>query len=61
MYLDPGFGSMLIQLVVASLAAIAVGFGLFRQKIKMFFNKNKDEEATEEESTDKAGEDLDGR
>ena len=56
MYLDPGFGSMLIQLVVASIAAAAVGLGIFRQRIKAFFSKNKNQEAVEEESTDEAGE-----
>jgi len=41
MYLDPGFGSMLIQMLIASLAAVAVGFGVFRHKIIAFFSKNK--------------------
>jgi len=44
MYLDPGFGSMLIQALVASIAAIAVGLGIFRYKIKTFFSKNKNVE-----------------
>ena len=52
MYLDPGFGSMLIQLLVASIAAAAVMFGVFRSKIAAFFRKRKkgpDEGADEED------------
>jgi hypothetical protein len=41
MYLDPGFGSMLIQVLVASFAAIVAMFGIFRQKIIAFFKKGK--------------------
>ena len=41
MYLDPGFGGMLLQAVVA---ITAVGGGLvfsFRRKIRLFFSKGK--------------------
>jgi len=48
MYLDPGFGSMLIQALVASIAAIAVGLGIFRHKIKAFFTRKKNVEETTE-------------
>ena len=53
MYLDPGLGSILIQAIIASIAAVAVGFGLFRAKIMGIFKKNKqsDDEAADE-STD---------
>ena len=37
MYLDPGFGSMVVQLIIGGIAAIGAGFFLFRQKIKDFF------------------------
>ena len=53
MYLDPGLGSILIQAIIASIAAVAVGFGLFRAKIMAFFKKNKpsdDENADESEN-----------
>ena len=43
MYLDPGFGGMLVQVIVA---IVAVGGGLlfsFRRKIRQLFSKNKDE------------------
>ena len=41
MYLDPGFGSMVIQLLVASIAAAVAFIGIFRQKITAFFSKKK--------------------
>jgi len=43
MYFDPGFGGMLVQIIVA---VIAVGGGLlfsFRKKIRKFFSKDKNE------------------
>ena len=42
MYLDPGFGGMLVQAIVA---IVAVGGGIvfsFRKKIRAAFSKNKD-------------------
>ncbi|AEF84067.1 hypothetical protein TREPR_3729 [Treponema primitia ZAS-2] len=51
MYLDPGFGSMVIQLLIAGIAAAGSFFYIFRQKLKIFFirlrnkkNKSKAEE-----------------
>ena len=43
MYLDPAFGGMLLQVIIA---VVAVGGGIiysFRRKIKAFFSKNKGE------------------
>jgi len=43
MYLDPGFGGMLVQVVVA---IVAVGGGIIyslRRKIRNLFSKNKNE------------------
>ena len=43
MYLDPAFGGMLLQVIIA---IVAVGGGIiysFRRKIKAFFSKNKNE------------------
>jgi hypothetical protein len=41
MYLDPSFGGMLLQILVAVAAGSgAIIFGM-RRKIKMFFTKNK--------------------
>jgi len=47
MYLDPGFGSMLIQVLIAAFAAAAAMFGIFRNRIKAFFNKGKNPGAEE--------------
>ena len=41
MYLDPGFGSMVIQVLVASFAGVTVTFGIYRAKIVAFFKKDK--------------------
>lgn len=41
MYLDPGFGSMLIQILLASIAAAASMFGIFRNKIMSLFRRTK--------------------
>ena len=54
MYLDPGFGSMLIQALVASLAALIVGFGIFRARIIAFFRRNKQTEEINDEGIDES-------
>jgi len=41
MYLDPGFGGMLLQVLVAIIAAGGVLIFSFRRKIKALFSKNK--------------------
>lgn len=53
MYLDPGFGSMVIQIVIAGIAACSVFFLSFRTRIKDWFarRKGKQEETTTETST----------
>jgi hypothetical protein len=40
-YLDPGTGSMFLQAVIASLLAAATAVGVFWQKIKGFFSRQK--------------------
>lgn len=42
MYLDPGFGGMLVQLIVAIAAVGGAVLFSFRKKIKTLFSKNKD-------------------
>ena len=37
MYLDPGFGSMIIQFIIAGIAACGMYAVIFRKKIKDFF------------------------
>jgi hypothetical protein len=58
MYLDPGFGSMLIQALVASLAALAVGIGIFRTRIAAFFRRNKQTDENVDESNDDGSDDI---
>jgi hypothetical protein len=44
MYLDPGFGSMVIQALVGLIAVAGTSFYMFRQRVKAFFQhrgKNK--------------------
>lgn len=41
MYLDPGFGSMIIQIVVASLAAISGVWFIFKKQVKALFSKRR--------------------
>jgi len=43
MYLDPGFGGMLVQLIVAVAALGGAILFSFRKKIKALFTKNKTE------------------
>lgn len=40
-YLDPGSGSLIIQMIVAALAAIALAVRVYWIKIKMLFSRNK--------------------
>jgi hypothetical protein len=40
MYLDPGFGSMVIQAVIGLIAAGSVAFYTFRQKIAILFGRS---------------------
>ena len=48
MYLDPGFGSMVIQLLIGGIAALGAGFFMFRQRIKDFFKLRSSKEPIEE-------------
>ena len=41
MYLDPGFGSMVLQLVLAGLLGAGVLIRVFWKRIKHFLQKNK--------------------
>jgi uncharacterized membrane protein len=43
LYLDPGSGSLLIQLLIAALAGLMIFFGTNWRKIKRMFRKNKDQ------------------
>jgi hypothetical protein len=54
LYLDPGSGSFLIQLLIAGFAGIVIFVGARWRKIRKFFNKNKiqDEETNDEDEDD---------
>ncbi|MCP4692589.1 MAG: hypothetical protein GY859_31395 [Desulfobacterales bacterium] len=38
-YLDPGTGSMLVQALLATVAAVSVSLGLFWRRIRLFFDR----------------------
>ena len=38
-YLDPGTGSMLVQAVIAAVAAASVSIGVFRRRLLSFFGR----------------------
>ena len=46
-YIDPGTGSMLVQTVLAAIAAVSVSIGIFWHRIRSFlnrlFNRNRNE------------------
>ncbi len=53
-YLDPGSGSMLIQVLLAALLGVGFAVKVYWRKIKALFSKNKGAEEThaEENETD---------
>jgi hypothetical protein len=54
LYLDPGSGSFLVQLLIASAAGVVIFIGASWRKIARWFKKNKREEESsdDEESND---------
>ena len=48
MYLDPGSGSFIIQMLLAGLLGIAVAVRIYWKKIVKFFQKNKGGDVQEE-------------
>jgi hypothetical protein len=52
LYLDPGSGSFLIQLLIAGLAGIGIAIGASWAKIKCLFGRKKSS-AQEDEEDDK--------
>jgi hypothetical protein len=53
LYLDPGSGSILLQLLIAGLAGLGIAVGAQWAKIKRLFTKKK---AKKEEAEDDEGE-----
>ena len=41
-YLDPATGSMVIQAVIAGIAAVSVSVGIFWKRLKSFFGRDKE-------------------
>ena len=54
LYLDPGSGSFLVQLLIASAAGLVIFIGASWRKITRWFKKNKpnDESSDDEDSND---------
>ena len=38
-YIDPGTGSMIVQAVIAAIAAVSVSIGIFRRRLVSFFGR----------------------
>ena len=55
MYLDPGFGSMLIQAIIAAIAAGGAYLLIFRKRIVSFFKGRSGRDAVAKEDEGKAG------
>lgn len=56
LYLDPGSGSFLLQLLIAGLAGLGVAIGAQWSKIKRRFSKKSASTATESEADDEGDE-----
>ncbi len=56
LYLDPGSGSFLLQLLIAGLAGLGVAIGAQWSKIKRRFSKRSVSAATEAEAVDESDE-----
>jgi hypothetical protein len=52
LYLDPGSGSFLLQLLLAALAGIGIAIGASWSKIKRLFKKGKDKSGDNEDEID---------
>ena len=52
LYLDPGSGSLLIQMLLAALLAIGVAVRIFWRSIKAFFTGKKEEPAQDDSEDD---------
>jgi hypothetical protein len=52
LYLDPGSGSFLIQLLIAGIAGLGIAIGASWSKIKRLFGKNKKKTETDDDEDD---------
>lgn len=55
-YLDPGTGSILLQGLIAAVAAVVAYAGMYWQKVKSFFSRRPRADASEPERPDPAAE-----
>ena len=55
LYLDPGSGSFLIQLLIAGLAGLGLAIAVSWTRIKRFFNKKKKIETDDDEDDEQPG------
>ncbi|MGI8945607.1 MAG: hypothetical protein ACR2GL_05135 [Thermoleophilaceae bacterium] len=53
-YLDPGSGSMILQIIAGGAAAVAVTARLYWNRILKFLRIRKDDEVVEQQQTDSA-------
>ena len=53
LYIDPGFGSMVIQVIIGAIAAGSAALYMFRQKITKFFNRSTKDDSVEKRETEK--------
>ena len=51
-YLDPGSGSFLLQLLIAAIAGLTIFAGSQWSKIKRFLNRNKKKTETDDDEDD---------
>ncbi len=52
LYLDPGSGSFLIQLLLAAIAGLSIAIGANWSKLKRFLGKNKKKSETDDDEED---------
>ncbi len=55
LYLDPGSGSFLIQLLIAGVAGAGLAIAVSWARIKRFFNRKKKAESDDDEDDEQTG------
>ena len=55
LYLDPGSGSFLIQLLIAGVAGAGLAIAVSWQRIKRFFNRKKKVDTDDDEDEEQPG------
>ena len=55
-YIDPGTGSMMIQAVIAGIAAASVSIGIFWKRIKLFLSRISGRKQKEQPNQDEKSE-----